>query len=277
MNPRKLLVVCATAFFLYSGDVMSFFGLFDQQKPADFFDGPVLAFAEAALEHDENTLKRLRNAGVNPNFLGKDRMTPLILAVLKQDRLAIQMLMRNGADAEMMIQGVGSALHVACRDKDTTSLVAMLDAGANPSLNIGGEPLSFTAVKNDRIEPIKVLFSRGLSIEARNTSGDTLLIQAIMVNDIEFAGWLIEQGANVHAISGFLISAAASLQSRLNEAGPNSVNTPRYLKLKAMFEARGVTFPVPTRVELMKRFGKSKLPLEQVINMDERGEPLQQP
>ncbi len=254
---------------------MSFFGLFDQHKPANFFEGQALALAEAALDHDEDTLKRLRASGVNPNTIGKERMTPLILAVLKQDRAAIQMLMRNGADAEMLVQGVGTALDVACRDKDTTALVAMLDAGANASLNIGGAPLSFSAADNDRIEPIKVLFARGLSIEARDTSGDTLLIHAISVNDIKFAGWLIEQGANVHAISRFMISAAGTLQSKLDRAGPNSVNTPRYLELKAMFEARGVTFPVPTSLELEKRFGRPKLPLEQVINMDERGEPLQ--
>ena len=127
---------------------MSFFGLFDQYKPANFFAGPVLEFAEAALDHEEDTLKRLRASGVNPNTIGKDRTTPLILAVLKQDREAIQMLMRNGADAEMLVQGVGTALHVACRDKDTTALVAMLDAGANASLNIGSGPLSFTAAKN---------------------------------------------------------------------------------------------------------------------------------
>lgn len=254
---------------------MSFLDFFNNLKPADYFEGSVLAFTEAALKHDEETLKQLRASGANPNAiskqLGKDRMTPLILAVLKQDREAIQMLMRNGADAELLVESVGTALDVACRNQDTAALVAMLDAGANPSLNVGGAPLSFTAADHDRIEPIKVLFARGLSIEARDTSGDTLLIHAISVNDIEFAAWLIEQGANVHAISGFLISAAGSLQSKLERAGSNA---PRYLKLKAMFEARGVVFPVPTAVELKKKFGRNWIEIAEAAKLNERGERL---
>ena len=112
MTGNRLLAVCALALLSYSGAVMSM-NFFDRYKPADFFDGSVLTFVESALEHDENTMKRLQALGVNPNHIGKDRMTPLIFAVLKQNRTAIQMLMRNGAD-KVLVQGVG-----ACRDQFT--------------------------------------------------------------------------------------------------------------------------------------------------------------
>ena len=169
--------------------------------------------------------------------------------------------------------GVGTALSVAAKLVDTRALLTLLDAGADVHAPVGSEPLSFSVNNVESRAALEILLARGLSLEARNHRGETLLIDALSVNDADQAHWLVDRGADVHVMDQLFNSAANWLQSFLDRAKPNNTKLSAFRALKAKFEERGVRFPVPTVVEFKRRFGRASIPLEEAARLDERGEP----
>ena len=241
-------------------------------NPEKYFHGSLLLLVEAVLRHNINEIKYQIDKGVDINSTGNEGMTPIIFSVLNQDEEGIRLLVQNGADPLMLVPNTGSALLIACRTEDTTALKTLIHAGVDINTKINKEPLTFVAARADNLPAIQILIQKGIHVDARDGSGNTLLIESIVVNDIDLADWLIQRHANVHVINVFLISAAFKIQSRFNETFGKGPNETRYRKLKRMFEMRGVNFPVPTPFELEKKLKKNSLTIEEAEQINELGE-----
>ena len=214
----------------------------------------------------------LRATEADPNTVGREKMTPLIYAVLKQDPAAIKGLLAVGADPVLLVPGVGSAADIATQTDDTRALVTLLDNGTDARALVGGDPFSWSAARAENYPALKVLFAHGLSIDARNTRTQTLLIDVLRANDTEMANWLVDHGADVRAMDRLFNSAPGHVQYFLDTKAPNNSKLPGFRELKAKFEQRGVRFPVPTVVELKQRFGRAGVTVEEAVKLNERGE-----
>ncbi len=238
------------------------------ENPAHYFDPPTLDLVQAALRHHTADVQASR---ADPNTIGRERMTPLIYAVLKQNQEAIKLLLKAGADPVRLVPSVGSATSIAAKLIDTRALVTLLDNGADVHALVGGEPLSFSAHDVENRAALEIILAHGLSLDARNTRGETLLIDVLSVNDTDMAHWLVDRGADVHVMDRLFNSAANHLQMSVDNSSANNTKLPAFLALKAKFEQRGVRFPVPSVVDFRKRFGRNTIPVEEASKLDEQG------
>ncbi len=247
------------------------------KAPDHYFDAPVLELLRAALRHDAAAVSAAVEATppADPNFVGREHMTPLIYAVLSQNLEAIKILLRAGADAAAVVPQTGSAVGIAVRLEDTDPLKTLLENGVSAHAVQGKEPLSWDAARVQNYRALEMLFSHGLSVEARNGRGETLLIDVLSVNDLETADWLVEKGANVRVLDCFFVSAARFLDDAVKNSVASNPKLPQFQNLKAKFEARGVHFPVPSSPELKKKTGRAKLTVEEAATLNERGEPAE--
>ena len=240
------------------------------QKPEHYFDPPVVDLVRAALRHDAAMVKA---SSADPNTVGREKMTPLIYAVLSQDLEAIKGLLHAGADANQLVPQTGTAAGIAAKLEDTTALTTLLDNGVSAQSLEGSNPLSWSAARADNRVALEILFRHGLSIDARNESrGETVLIDALSVNDADLANWLVDHGANVRVVDVFFISAASFVQRALSGTGGSGPKSAQYQALQTKFERRGVQFPVPTSPELKRQLGRNKVSVEEAAHFNERGQ-----
>ncbi len=245
------------------------------KAPDHYFDTPVLDLVRAALRHDPAAVHAATVARppADPNFVGRERMTPLIYAVLAQNEEAIKILLKAGADATTVVPQTGSAIGIAVRLENTDSLKTLLENGVSARALQGKEPLSWDAARVQNQAALEILFGHGLSIDARNGRGETLLIDVLSVNDLETADWLVEKGANVRVLDCFFVSAASFLDEAVKTSAAGNPKLSHFQSLKAKFEARGVHFPAPSSPELKKRTGRPKITVQEAAALNERGEP----
>ncbi|MBD8527827.1 ankyrin repeat domain-containing protein [Pseudomarimonas arenosa] len=59
----------------------------------------------------------------------------------------------------------------------------------------------FAAVKRDQVDTVRLLIASGCGIEQRDSLGRTPLLSAFSNNALAVASWLIEQGADIHAVT----------------------------------------------------------------------------
>lgn len=244
------------------------------KAPDHYFDAPELELLRAALRSDQAAVHAAieKTPPANPNFVGRERMTPLIYTVLSQRPEAIKILLKAGADATAVVPQTGSAIGIAVRLENLDALKALLESGVSVRALQGKEPLSWDAARVQNYGALELLFNHGLAIDARNGRGETLLIDVLSVNDLETADWLVEKGANVRVLDCFFVSAARFLDDAVKNGASNNPKLPQFQALKAKFEARGVHFPVPSSPELKKRTGRPKLTVEEAATLNERGD-----
>jgi hypothetical protein len=124
------------------------FNLFRSKPyPEVFFEGELLAVAEAIKAHDIDRAKALAEKLPEIDAPGNEHFTLLAFAVADTNIPAIKMLMALGADPAAKLgegEGAQSVAYFAMWRKTTVALKAMLDAGMNPNLTDEyGETLIF--------------------------------------------------------------------------------------------------------------------------------------
>ena len=130
--------------------------------------------------------------------------TPLICAVQAGKTDAVRLLLSKHANPNLVTTKGCSALDFAVEEGHDEAVPLLLDAGADPNgfrvtMANGGtcSPL-FMAVNHDRLALAKLLLAHGARINDKNNRGNTALIQASRVEDVDQIKWLIGQGADVH-------------------------------------------------------------------------------
>ncbi|BBA42619.1 MULTISPECIES: ankyrin repeat domain-containing protein [Burkholderia] len=192
-------------------------------SPGKFFEGQYLNAAKAINDHDTARLKESLT-GLNVNAAGRDDMTLLWYAILQKNYDAIRELVAHGAEPDkQVVEGLGSALHVALTNDDPHVLQAMLEGGLSPNYqDADGTTLLQRALEGEKApEHVRLLVERGANVNLRDSIGSAALDKAIDVSKPDLAIYLVEHGADVNAHTTNGVSVAYSVQWEIDHLQPN--------------------------------------------------------
>jgi len=177
-------------------------------------------FYEAIRHNDLIALQSLvREHGVEAT--GSRGQTPLMLAAAFGSADAVRVLLASGADVKTASSAGVTALHWAVIDIVKTRM--LLDAGAdvNAVSQLGRTPLLIAAAAHESRDVVRLLLSKGASVNTADTNGVTALIAAANADNLDVATLLLAYGADVHVKartgepSTALMNAAVNGNARL--------------------------------------------------------------
>ena len=168
-------------------------------------------------EHRVGMVRLLLEHGGDVNARNKNTFTPLHVAVFNGKLEVARVLLDNGANAKLEIEGGESALHIMSRGKYDSEehrvgiVRLLLERGADVSARSknGFTPLH-SAVLNGRLEVARVLLDRDADAKLETKEGETALhIVSRGEYDSEehrlgIARLLLEHGVDVHALNKYL-------------------------------------------------------------------------
>ena len=148
------------------------------------------------------------------NASGSAGSTPLMYAALYGDVDAMRRLLEAGADPNAASDGGSTALMLAIHDTDKTRL--LLEAGANPNVrpDDGRTALIIAASQFGSSAIVKLLLDRGANASAATANRTTSLRLAAGTGDAEVMRLLIERGANLKADAAAALTQALLLKCR---------------------------------------------------------------
>ena len=145
-------------------------------------------------------IEKLLSEGVDVNCRGKDGITPLIWATIKQKKKSYQFLLEHGADPNLQVRQGGSAIFLAAIMEDSDYLRLALEHGGNPDLvdtETGKTPL-YEAVSNRRKKNIDLLIQYGANLNfKRRITGRTPLMIAAGMNQYDEVYKMIKADADI--------------------------------------------------------------------------------
>ena len=169
--------------------------------PQTFAEDDALRFADAARDHDFDTVRALLKQGADVNAFGLDGTPALHWAVNYEDIAMTQELIAAGADVNLLNRYDLPALYIAASTGNVEMMKVLLDAGANPNAHDkAGESMLMAAAQSGGVEAVKLLLDNEAEIDAREPDFEqTALMFAVRENDVATVKLLIERGANVDA------------------------------------------------------------------------------
>lgn len=178
----------------------------EMNRPSGF-DVPGTALIRAIAEHKYNVALELIKAGANVNFENSAGRTPLMLAAINGNIELTAALIKAGANVKENITIEESPHFLAAEFNHDKVLELLLDAGAPVNETDDDEnTILFYVInqnsydKNDRIlNCIRLLVSRGVSINAENNDNETVLLKAAKKGLMRTSSLLIELGASLSA------------------------------------------------------------------------------
>ena len=154
---------------------------------------------EAAFQGRVDEVRRLPEAGADPNARSFTGETPLHLAALAGRADVVRLLLDKGADPRAD-SSRGTPLHRAAEGGVAKVVELLLDAGASvQALATGDETPLHTAARMGQAEAARLLLERGADPNAGNAGGNTPLHLAAAFRSPATAAVLLEHGAAVNA------------------------------------------------------------------------------
>lgn len=163
-----------------------------------FSDAKTIALANAALEGDNVRVRTLVNEGANPNAQGKDGVTLLEWALLRQSKPGMTALLNAGANPSQPGLGGDTALHMAAKADDASYLKLLLDHGADPNAPHGvtQAPPIDAALMNPQNDAFELLLAHRADLNRADRMGDTPLHVAAQVHKPQCVLELLKAGAD---------------------------------------------------------------------------------
>jgi len=159
-------------------------------------------------------------------------MTALMWAAKNGDSHMVDLLLKEGADANAQNNYGNSALVWACRRGFTDIIEKLTDAGADTNvatIENGNSPL-MEAVHREDIEQVKLLLSKGANVNHVNNVGISSIRWAIFRNNFELIKLLLEAGANnVDDLNRIINHENQQVRSLLQIQTWDVINGKRYL------------------------------------------------
>ena len=170
---------------------------------------PEMPLIEAAKRADLQSLRALLPTS-DVNATEPDGTTALHWAVHGDDREAVDVLIRAGANVNAVNRYGVAPISLATLNGSAPILESLLEAGANANAALeGGETALMTAGRTGKIDAIKVLLAHGADVNAREaTNGQTVLMWAAAENNGDAIRTLLEAGAELNTRTGLQGGAA---------------------------------------------------------------------
>lgn len=147
----------------------------------------------------ENKLK----AG-NPTEIYNDKgLTPVWMAVFKNDTTSLRLIMKYKADINFLEKKGMHPIMVGCIANSIESVKILLDNGIDvnwkSSSTKNQQPIRF-ASQGGSLELVKLLLARGADMESTPDDKSTPLLTAIYAKKFDIAEFYFKNGANVNVI-----------------------------------------------------------------------------
>lgn len=154
------------------------------------------ALLAAAEKGDHLTLGRLIEVGANPNVKDAKDNTALHKASPHRVVTSVRLLLDAGANPNVLNADKMSPLMIAVHHNRSTTVRALIDNEADLDL-MGDEDTATTlAVKEKRIECLRILLAAGANADSQDRKKKTLLQLAIIGNSPQITQILLDKGAD---------------------------------------------------------------------------------
>ncbi|KAH0563806.1 putative ankyrin repeat protein RF_0381 [Cotesia glomerata] len=156
--------------------------------------------------HGKRMIEHLLKRGAEINALEKSGFTALHLAILKERRPIIDLLLDH-TNIKIENNYKISPLCIAAALGDFKTVSSLINQGAliNTSCDYDSELKSCTvlhlAARNGNKATLEILLKEGADVQARNEDGETPLHIAITKGNTEAVELLVQHGADVHSVS----------------------------------------------------------------------------
>lgn len=235
--------------------------------PEKYFSrGAELSMAENIYYGNKSEIKEMVNNGrVDINTPGKYGFTYLMYAIYIQKYDMAKLLLKLGADPNLLSSVnhpvKGNNLDYIQREEGTFRLMPLsfvcghpdwdikyikllIEYGADVNATIPFSPIHELIVGGaGDMERIKYLMKHGLDLNVPDNLGDTPIITAAIVRDLDLVEYFLDYGANPKQINKDGVSLGYELQLQIED----NLGTPEYIAhAKAIIERlkkMGITFP----------------------------------
>jgi hypothetical protein len=221
-------------------------------RPKDFFaDADVVALVLAAEQGNVQEIDRLVKRGVDVNAKGKDGMTPLLWSLWAKNKQGFQRLLERGANPNIQIAGGQSVTsYSAGTPLDTYWLEMALKHGGNPNLvnasDDNNTPI-IDAIRSHKKKNLDLIIKAGADINHQDSTGNTPMMYAAMMNWFDSVYYLLEAGADYRLKDRYGYSLADEVVD--SSVDPKS-DAGRYRRrIAAFLEKNGIDLePIKKRV-----------------------------
>ena len=157
----------------------------------------IFSLFEAVKNGKKEEVEGLISKGADVNSKNKNNLTPLQVAILKNNVEMVEFLVDHGANInEKDPDRGGTPLDLASNlhREEIINFLKSNEAMTCDELKIFS---LFEAAQNGNIETLKKLISRGADINRKDRLGNTALHYAVVSDNFEIVKYLIEAGASI--------------------------------------------------------------------------------
>ncbi|MFS4447876.1 ankyrin repeat domain-containing protein [Maribacter sp. 2307UL18-2] len=128
-----------------------------------------------------------------------DDLNPLLRAVRHGDYTAVERMLKNGADVNLMQRGEGTPLTMAIRSEHFNIAELLMEKGADANLgtDADGYPL-WMAARKGNVKLVRLLIRQGANVNTKFPGDGSALIQAAKTGNLEMVNVLVDLGADVN-------------------------------------------------------------------------------
>jgi ankyrin repeat protein len=193
----------------------------------------------AAEQGNAKEMAALIHEGVDVDYEGQDKITPLIWVMANHDYAGVEALLELGANPNQKGMYGNSPMWLAAARRDPRMLKLVLKYGGDPNITGAGKRTALEAAVNQfDVDSIDLLVKHGADINYANGVGQSAATWAVALGRFEIVRHLLDLGY-VHDLQNL----AAWVQARDVDAAEQ----PNKDRVIAMLRARGVQYPVPKR------------------------------
>ncbi|OOE77182.1 hypothetical protein BZG23_02080 [Salinivibrio sp. ML290] len=222
------------------------FNLFRSKPyPEVFFEGELLAVAEAMKAHDIDKAKALAEKLPDIDAPGNEHFTLLAFAVADTNLPAIKMLMALGADPAHQIgnqRDKGTIGSFSMWNRSTDALRALLESGMDPDQREDDRTLIYKVPELRDNDSLRLLIEFGADVNVMDRLGQTPMFNFVLTSFDE-AIYLLDNGADPFVMDKSGVTLAYSVQNRLNNTNSGSEAYQKLLTIQKKMKELGVKFP----------------------------------